>query len=251
LNILTDVLLVNKEVFTKTIKSIKDNWQVLFVGIVYLFLGIGSSIIVSRLFIGPLRIASGLVLALVESAIISSYIFVLYNVLSFNRFRWSDVKNGFTYFIWKVYAILFMFYLGSILLGFIGNLFGGLIYFYLMFFITIASFIVLNPLPEAMYIKTYNPWETVLYCFDFIKENWINWILPNIIFFIVILGFSGSSLLNGISLFGGYSLVYLGTQMIGYIIGSIFFSFGMIYRGHLFTMLSTSNRRKRQFMRKV
>lgn len=251
MSFITDIILVNKEVFEKTIRSIKSNWQILLVGVVYAILSMIASIIVSRLFIGPLGLARGLILALIEAAIISSYIFVLYNVISYNRFRWRDVKNGFTFFIWKVYAILFMFYLGSILLSFVGNIIGGFLYIYLMMIISLLLFVVLNPLPEALYVKTYTPWDTVIYCWEFMKDNWLNWIVPNVIFFILLFIFSGQAPFYSINPFRGVTITYGFVVMARYLISSIILSFGMLYRGHLFTLLSTSSKRKRQFMRKV
>ncbi len=248
---MTDVVLVNKEILEKTINSIKSNWQIIFLGIVYSVLGMVASILVGALFTGPLGLARGFILALVESSIISSYIFVLYNVISYNRFRWRDVKNGFTYFIWKVYAVLFIFYLGSIILSFIGSLLGGIIFVYLMLGISILVFIILNPIPEALYVKTYNPWDTVLYCLEFMRGNWLNWIIPNIVFFLLLFIISGGGILNVFSIFNNFTLAYGMVVIVRYLLASVILSFGMIYRGHLFTLLSTSTRRKRMFMRKV
>ena len=91
---INDFILVNKEVFTKTKKTITNNWQILLMGFVYSIIGIGSLFILRILLSGPIGIFGGIITVIVESAIISSYLFVLENVLTYGRFRIRDIKNG-------------------------------------------------------------------------------------------------------------------------------------------------------------
>ncbi|WP_409228106.1 hypothetical protein [Gudongella sp. SC589] len=249
MNIINDIILVNKEIAQKSKDSIMKNPEVLLLGVVYSVMSIVAGMLVFNLLAG-LGILLGIIYALVESAIVSSYLFVLHNVVVYNRFRWRDIKHGFTYYIRKVYGVLFIFYLANLILGFLSNLLGPMIVA-LIFIIGIGALVVLNPLPEALYVKDRDSLQTILYCVDFMKENWINWLFPNIILTLILYLLTGGILNGGLNPFRGLSFSVSISSIVLYLIGSAILSTAMIYRGHLFKLLSTTTLRKRMFMRKL
>lgn len=244
-----DFMYVNKHSITKTISSISKNWMIVFTGLVYSIISIIVFSIVGMLFRGPLSIISGFITYFIQSAIISNYLYLLFNIINYDRFNLSDFKQGFMYFIWKVYGVFFILYLGQLLLSLASNLLGSTAYL-VNIAVGILLFVILNPLPETIYIKNYSPSETILFCLDFIKENWLNWLVPNILLTGLIYIVTGNLLTGLVNTSIGFNYGFSSIAIIKYFVGQLIFSFMMVYRGHLFKLLSTSTRRKRMFMNK-
>lgn len=249
MNIINDLLLVNKEVLGKTRQTITRNWEVLLMGVVYAVMSLVAGMLVSSLLRG-LGIIAGIIYALVESAIISSYLFVLHNVILYNRFRWKDIQHGLTYFIRKVYGVLFIFYLASLILNFLSGILGTFVVL-VTFLLGIAALVLFNPLPEALYIKEMDSLQSVMYCIDFLKENWLNWLVPNGIVIAALYMTTGRIMSSGLNPFRQITVGFGTGTLVSMVVGSIILSLFMVYRGHLFKLLSTSTLRKRMFMRKL
>lgn len=81
MNIIQDIAYVNGEVLKKTTENVKKNPQVLFLGFAYVIVGIGVSFLMGYLLSGPIGIFGGIIMAVLQSALISSYLFVLGNVI--------------------------------------------------------------------------------------------------------------------------------------------------------------------------
>lgn len=246
---LKDFQLVNKSVISKTFGSLKKNYLIIFTGIVYTIISLVIGSVVGILFSGPLSIISGFISYFIQSSIISNYLYLLFNIINYNKFNLNDFKQGFSYFLWKVYGVFFILYLAQLLLSLLGNILGSAAVLLNTVILLLAA-IVFNALPETIYLKSYSPSETVLNALDFMKENWLNWIIPNLIFIGLLFYITGSfisGLFNtGINLGFSFSPIVI----LKYLVGQLIFSFMMIYRGHLYKMLSTSTRRKRMFMNK-
>lgn len=248
MDILKDFFMINGQTLKKAISSLKDNWMIIFTGIAYIIINMLMYGLAVTLFSGILSIIAGIIIAIVSASLISNYLYLLYNVINYNKVTFQDFKDGFKYFTRKVYTVFFFAWLGSYLL----NLIQGIIGFnasILNIIVTVSIFILLNPLPETLYLKVLDPMESIMYSIDFMKENWLNWLLPNAIFYIVIYYFTG----NIITMFSTHLNLGLGLSIPGiirYLVGQGIFSFTMIYRGHLYKLLSTSTRRKRMFMNK-
>lgn len=241
--------MVNKKVMKKSIKSFMKNWALIFTGLVYVFLNIAIILVVSTLFRGVFSILAGLVMAIVSSSLISNYLYLLFNIINYDRITIDDFKNGFKYFLRKVYSIFFIAWIGSYLLSMLLDI-AGTNADLLSTIVSIVILIGLNPLPEAIYQKYYSPGETIRYAFEFMQENWLNWLLPNLVFHLILYLITDRLLLNifNTHLSFGFNFTLEGIGL--YILGQALFSFIMIYRGHLFKILSTSTRRKRIYMNK-
>lgn len=247
--VLKDLLYLNKDTFKKTTELLMKNWGLILTGFIYIAINIILGIIINTLFIGVLRILSGIILALAMASMLSNYLYLLQNIIRIEKFDLEDFKRGFTALLRKVYSVLLIGWLASILYNMIlSPILGGLGNFITML-IPLAIFILLNALPESLYQKFYDPWGTITYAFEFIKENWLEWFVPNIIFVILLYVLSGRLILNLFSINFSFGFNFSLSSIIFFLIGQIAFSFIMIYRGVLFETLSTSTRRKRIYMR--
>lgn len=249
MEIIKDLVYVNKLSLQKTIKSISKNWIIIFTGIIYTILNIAIFSLVGIFMTGFLSILSGIVVAIVTAAFISNYLYLLFNIINYDRINIQIFKDGFKAFLWKIYGVLFIAYLGNMLLAIVSNMLGSLS-FIINIVIYLGIFILLNPLPETIYLKAYSSWESVQSAFEFMQENWLVWLLPNVILFGVLYIITGNIMTNLFTTHLSFNMVLSIRNIILYLMGQGLFSFAMIYRGHLFKMLSGSTRRKRMFMNK-
>ena len=247
MDFLADIIYMNRTIAKTALTSLYKNWVIIFTGIFYITI----SVIISSL-LSFFWILAGLVLIIVSSALISNYLHLLDCIIKRDRLGWHDFKDGFTIYLRKVWGISFLgwvasFGLNSFILPILSI---GIPGFTLSMIVNFLIFLLLNPLPETVYQQNYNPWESITYTVGFIKENWLEWFVPNL----VLLG--GLYLLTGNLLMGVFNTYVVSTRILSirglgfFIIGQIWFSYMMIYRGYLYELLSTSTRRKRLFMRK-
>lgn len=250
MSIFQDMLLVQKNTIKRSIRSFKTSWPIVFTGIVYMLINYAVLYIIALLFTGILSIVASLVSAIISSSLISNYLYLLYNAINYSRITFNTFKEGFTQYLWKVYGIFFIGWVASYALSIVTDMAGASgVLIYSIF--SLLVLILLNPLPETVYQKYYSSAESIKYSFDFIKENWLNWFIPNIILFAIIYIVTGRLILNMFTTYlaMGFDLDIM--SILRYIIGQSLFTFTMIYRGHLFDLLSTSTRRKRMFMNRL
>ncbi len=249
MDLLQDIIMVNKTTIKKSIKSFKKNWIIIFTGLVYVFLNIAMLTILSTFFRGVLFVLAGFIMAIVSSSLISNYLYLLFNIINYERITKDNFKDGFKYFLWKIYGVFFFAWIGSYFLSAIGGL-AGTNAVLLSRIISIVILIALNPLPETIYQKYYSPFESIGYAFEFMKENWLNWLIPNIIFYYLLYLITGTLLVDVFTTHMNFNFDFSIKGIIVYLLGQALFSFIMIYRGHLYKLLSTSTRRKRMYMNK-
>lgn len=249
MDLFRDIFLINLSASKKASKGFYKNWLIVFTGLAYTFLNIIIFSITGLLFKGVLSMLAGIIVAIVTSSLISNYFYLLYNVIKYNKFTFQDFKDGFGYFLWKVYGIFFIAWLVSFLLGGLRGILSSSVS-RLNAIINILILVIFNPLPEIIYQKSLSPWESIVYSFEFMKENWANWLLPNVIFFFIMYKFTGNALTDIFTTHLNYNLDISILGLLKYLLGQVLFSFIMIYRGFLFEILSTSTRRKRFYMKK-
>lgn len=233
---LEDFIEVNKKVLKDTAYSMSNYWIIVFAGLIYGVLGfLVNNFLYGFLgFIlrGPLGIIIGFVAAAIRAAMLSSFLYMLYRIINDLGFNFDDFKAGFAAFFRKVYGIIFIYWIFSMIIDNISIILGGTGSLFTIL-VNLSMLIFLNALPETVYLKSYDQGESIVKAVEFISENVLNWFGPNIIFVLVYL------LLIRIS--GG----------LGFILTQIIFAFVMVYRGHLYKLLSGSTMRKRMFMRKL
>lgn len=249
MNLFEDILLVNKRTFKKSVKSFRNNWILIFTGIVYGFINMALTLLISTFFTGILSFLAGLVVAIASSSLISNYLYLLFNIINYDKITWADFKEGFKFFFWKVYGIFFIFWLGSFLLSAFVEVIGVNPQL-LATIVTVLVIVGLNPLPETVYQKTLSSGESIGYALEFMKDNWINWLIPNVAFNILIYLLTNNWAIKMFSTHLNFNFDISIKGIIFYIFSQCLFSFMMIYRGHLFKLLSTSTPRKRMYISK-
>lgn len=234
MDILQDLYFTNRAVFKKSAGAVARNWKLFLVGIAYYIFSILIWQIASRAWI-----LSGLIIAVFQSAVISNFLYLMGRIMTYGRFTLDDFKEGFKVYLWKVYSVLILIWFVRYGLGlFLGRLLytpvGGVS---LMLILEVVAFLALNALPEVIYQKYGRGFDMITDAFAFIKENWLEWLLPNI-------------LVGGLLTFVSTLLLPL-TAGIGFA-APVFMvwiplavSFFMLYRGFLFKLLDKSTRRKR------
>lgn len=249
LSIFMDIYYMNLKTAKKAFKSLIKNWLIIFTGLVY------STILFVGTLISPLFwILSRLFLLILSSAMVSNYLYLLQQIVEKDRFSLQDFKDGFLIYlrkVWTVYFIGFVALLGMdiflrpLIVGFVGPF----VYHFGLIFLMVF---LLNALPETIYQKSYNGWESIKSSVEFIKEHWIEWYLPNVLLVVILAFITGSAIINVFDNVTSLGAITRGPfGIILYLLGQLWFSYMMIYRGFLFELLNTSSRRKRMFMRNM
>ncbi len=111
MNFLEDIIYVNKGALGKAVKSFSKNWMLAFTGIVYTLLNLLALNLLSVFFGGPLSILSGIAFALLRSVLASNYLYLLFNIVNYNRLTIDNFKYGFTYYLREIYGVYFVLYI--------------------------------------------------------------------------------------------------------------------------------------------
>ncbi len=253
MEIFKDIYYTNRDVAKRALISVIKNWPIIFTGLFY-----STATIILSMSLRYFGILGGIVSIIVTSALISNYLYLLSTILNRGYFNFQDFKNGFTPYLNKIWSILFIGYVAKLILDFAAPMFTNLIGSgALSLIITFLTFVLFNPIPEITYQKYYGPGETIMYSIDFVRDNWVEWFIPNIILLAIFYFISGQSLSifrivnNVFNYFISFTNVSVSLKgFLIYVVGQIWFSYFMIYRADLFKILSTSNRRRRMFMKK-
>lgn len=250
MNVFNDLLITSRMAFVKAMGLIKRSPGIFLLGVPYVIL-YTLGVYVSSLggFLGSL------VLFMIECALISSYLYYIHECINFGKIDVSLFRHSFSPYFSKVMGVLFILWLADYLLGgalMVFGVLGGFLPIILSILIKLAVFVMLNGMPETIYQKHYNEPETILYALRFVRDNPINWVVPNILIGVVVLivfniGLAAipMALLTGKMGMVGMAL----SSMMGMLLSSILVSPVMVFRGALFEILSSSSRRKRYFMR--
>jgi hypothetical protein len=222
----------------RALECVRKNLVVSFAPLVYSLLLSAAAIVAL-----PLGILGGLVVGLVAQACLSSGLFLVKNMIDSGKADLNDFARGFKVYILELITISFILWiplkLAGMALATVPN--GGLIYFC----IEIALFVLLNPVPELIYRSRMSGLELLSASYNFIVENWIEWLIPNIV-----LGVIGYLLLREIelALFGLPVFVQLFVH--SFALG-LFLTYVMTFRGFLFIELYGSSRRSRIYRYKA
>lgn len=246
MEILQDLLITNKKVYKSTILKLKSNPELLVVGVPYIVL-----LALGIMMASSISLVGGLLLFIIESAVFSSYLYVIGNIISTGKFSMDDVKVGFRVYFRKIYIILLLFYFLEYALSlFVYPVIGMLPFsYFIILIVKFAMILIFNPIPEMIYHENHSEIDTIKASVEFSKNNIVTWFVPNIIFMAIIwllVVFISSVVMRIMPSVGreiGLSIqILISLILVQGVIGS-----AMIYRGTLFEVLSTSSRKKRLF----
>jgi len=215
-------------------QAVRKNWVVSLAPVVFgIILAVVGSVV------APLGIIGGFIYSLVSAACASSGLYLIKNLVDSGKANFNDFLNGFTVYIWDVITILFIvgipMRVAAMGLESVAN--GALIYFLLR----LGLYILLNAVPDLIYQSRTSGLELIGASYNFIVENWLEWLIPNILFavagyfFLDLLG----SLIFGLPL---YLELFLYALFLG--LGLAYF---MTFRGFLFSELYGTTRRSRLY----
>jgi hypothetical protein len=215
-------------------QAVRKNWVVSFAPVVF-----GIIMAVVGTLVAPLGIIGGFIYSLVSAACASSGLYLIKNLVDSGKANFNDFLNGFTVYIWDVITISFILWipmrLAAMGLASVAN--GALLYFLL----TLGLYILLNAVPELIYQSRTSGLELIGASYNFIVENWLEWLIPNILFAV-----GGYYLLD---LFG--SLIFGLPIYLELFLYALFLGLGLAYfmtfRGFLFSELYGTTRRSRLY----
>jgi hypothetical protein len=215
-------------------ESVSKNWVVSFAPIAY---GIILAVVAS--IVAPLGIIGGLLFSLASQACVSSGLFLIKQLVDGNQPNFNDFLNGFTVYLWELLGIAFILWipLRVLSMGLAGTPNGDLIYL----LIKLVLYILLNPVPEFIYQTRASGLELISASYNFIVENWIEWLLPNIVLLAV--GYFLLEMLEPLL----FSLPAFVALFIYAFLAGLALTYFMIFRGFLFAQLHGTTRRSRLY----
>ncbi|HJT20267.1 MAG TPA: hypothetical protein VJ746_07340 [Nitrospira sp.] len=254
--------------------ALKKTWQSLLRGWITMVAVVGFVVIlaVAAQFAAPLGIAGGFLLGAVNALLVGATLSLIEQSVSFARgLTVQDVFESFGHYFWDVISVGFVIWLPLMALdmGTQSNPYGQ----FLSYAVLLLMFLLLNPAPEVIYLTRHDsPLDVIKSAYEFVMENWIEWFLPVVLLLIPILlspmgvrsVFSLSSRAGrgaGLDFFQilvlpftilGSWLDYLGFSVTLTWYLTLFFTpplavAMLLFRGHLFALLSRSSRRQREF----
>ena len=220
----------------------------------------------------PLGMAGGFLLGAVNALLVGMTLSLIEQGVSYARtITIRDVFDSFGHYFWDVIGVLFVLWipLMALDLGTQYNPNGPLISYAVMLLI----FILLNPAPEIIYqVPHDSPLDIFKRAYDFVLENWIEWFLPMALLLLPLVAAPGglkSFFLLSHRVGRGAGLDFSQILIFPFmILGSWLASLGvdpglaqyliliftpplavsiLLFRGHLFALLSRSSHRQRQF----
>ncbi len=250
MSVLQDIIITNKTIIKKSIKALRSNPGLLIVGAFYLV-----AVMLVMQIAGMFGMFGGLIITLFQSAVLSNYLFLMNRIVRVGRFTQDDFQSGFKVYFRKVWVVLLIIWVGQLAVVTLAQPLNLLIpaFGLVSLIVQVVAFVVFNPLPETLYQKHLGEIDSFIYAFNFIKENWIDWFIPNIILGSACYGIYWAinnlfyTVLRGLP----YALkTSLAIVLIAILVQAIL-GYMMVYRGFLFEMLTTTTRRKRLFMRHI
>jgi len=134
---------------------------------------------VARMVAMPLGMVGGMLLALASSACLSSFLYLIEQVVRSGRANLADFQRGFGVYFFEVVRISFLFWVAATLLRLVlaGQPNGGLI----QLCVTVVAYILCNVVPELIYQSHESGPGLVAASYRFIVANWIEWFPPNLV----------------------------------------------------------------------
>lgn len=251
-NYLKDLKLVYTRSLEETFIRIRKNPLVLILPLIFsLLLSIVNRVFGSFVSIGNLYVS--FLTPVLYALILSVYLEMLSDVMYYNRLHIRNINSSFRNYFGAVYSVYFVLILANwVTLAVIGrNYMLNLVFWSIVF-------VIFNPIIETIYLKDESYISAYSYCLNFMKENFIHWIIPLSIYLVVqnLLGYSILDLITDDAIIAlpigrKFSLNLFNLDIIyflKYFIVEILTGFYIIFRGNLFKILSTTTKRKREYM---
>lgn len=180
----------------------------------------------------PMGFAGGFLIALGRAALLSGYLYFLAEVVAKSRVTLRDLKTSLGVYFWSLVNLFFVIFVANFLLGRLVGLSGAL-----LLVINLVALIAFNAAPEMIYQRgTHGGLATFQASLQFLQDNWLEWIVPNVPLFLLGWGFIRLSA----SLPPGGDLPLI-------VIAGALAHVAMVFRGRVFAALVGSSHRQRMF----
>jgi hypothetical protein len=232
------ILWIYKTAITKTIQLLRANLGIIFAPIAY-----GLVLSTAALLLAPLGFIGGMVLGAVLAACASSALYLIENVVRMSKATLQDFARGFTVYIWDILTLAFIFWIPMRLLAQFAYTTpnGPLLYLG----VQILLYIIFNAVPELIYQGRVSGLAVLSASYQFIVENWIEWLLPNLL--VGVAGYLLRDLVYSVVASLPFFLQYFFVEAAF----GLFLTFLMIFRGLLFSELNGTTRRSRVYRYKA
>lgn len=243
MNYLDDIVNVNKKAFREAMGKIKKNPVSICLPMIFsiLFFGVDKF----KFIFYQLGFIGGFIMPLIYAMLMSVLYDLLSNLIYYDKLSFNNLQRSVKNYFGSIYSVYFILILVGYFLPAINNV-------TLQIIIWLIIYVVFNPMSETIYIKDQSYTSAYAYCVDFMKENFLQWIIP------LIISFAGMYLFGGLQFIADNAVlnIPLGVEFAGfdssYILKFIVFELiagiYIIYRACLFKILSTSTMRKRLYM---
>jgi hypothetical protein len=233
MKVITLYLKIYGESFAAALGGLRKNlWTVL------LPFGLLALMMLAFTLLGPLGFVGGIIATLALDALLSCYLYFVGEVVANTKVSLNEFRRSIGAYFWSIVNVNFVLFIARLLLetALAGNPKGPVIFEALWW----AAVVALNATPEVMYQRgTYGGIETFRRSFQFLQENWLEWLVPNVALII-----AANELFDfGRSMAGRYSVGLLGLGLLG---GALIHVV-MLFRGHLFKALDGTSHRQRMY----
>jgi hypothetical protein len=193
---------------------------------------------------GPLGIVSGLVLYVATVACLSSWLYLVEQVIRSGRVRPADLWPGFGAYLGELLTIGFVLFLVSLAyqMLFAGNAFARIV-------VPLALFVFLNAVPELIYLGRHGGAELLAESYRFISAYWIEWFPPTLVLSLAIGALAEET--TAVLALVTHPVPALALYVVLTAVVALAAYFLMVVRGLLFLELTTSSRRAREFQRRA
>lgn len=218
---------IYRNVFTRAARLAVRNWPVL--GSVFVYsaiMGVTVRVAILLGFIG------GFLVSLVWAACVGSFLYLVEMIVRTSKASFDDFRRSFSPYLWDVVGVMFVFWIFfTLATPTIMQLPRGAL---ILLFIQIAIFVLLNAVPELIYLGHYSVLALLSESYAFIAANWIEWFPANLL---------AAALLYAVWVFPLQGVMfYLQRAFVGLLVYYV-----MVMRGLLFLELHGSTHRSRAF----
>lgn len=237
-----DFIIVQKLTIRGTLGKIKYIPRLLLHLLIYSFVFLGASRILSGL-----GFAGGIILYLIKGCLFSHLLYTLLYIRMDQSIDYRRTKEAFlaylspaitAFFTYYIIELVFNLIFSELIIGGLGmnraNLLG--------FLFGTVIFLIYSAVAENIYISRAYSYDSIYNSLDFIKLNPINWILVMLIIYLPLKIFFAVDL-DVFKSFGTIETVDLIMIMSNQLLMAVF----LIYKGELYSVLKDSSKRKREF----
>lgn len=184
-----------------------------------------------------LGMIGGMIVALAWSACLSSFLYLIAEIVGSGRANLADFQRGFKVYFFEVVRISFLFWIAAVALRLV--LANQPNVRLIQLCITVVAYILFNVVPELIYQSHESGAGLIAASYRFIGANWIEWFPPNVLAAVVILWV--------VHVVERLPLPTTVDMVAARGIGGILLVGLMVFRGLLFAELNRSSGRSRAF----